>query len=248
MLANLNDLKDDLAKQKAQLETNKVKVEKDESQIEEEKTSLVRDKAELDTQRDVYYQKRNESLATIGDQQGQLNIVTEEEQKALAQQQKLEQQIFDSIHSIPSGSYVAKGTIIGRQGCSGLCTGPHLHFGVVQNGSYVNPCTVLPSGHLPGCGVSNTKLRFPMGGSYVLTSGYGWRWGSFHYGLDIANYDSDTPIYAAHSGYIVYLNDHSCSSYSGSLPCNGQGANYAVICQNASNCNVGLKTMYLHLR
>lgn len=164
---------------------------------------------------------------------------------ALAEQRRLEQIVFDRVNSIPNGAYVTRGTIIGAQGCTGYCTGPHLHFGTVLNGVYQNPCSLIPAGSLGGCGGGNGTISFPMSGSYVLTSGYGWRWGKFHYGLDIANYNSSAPIYAAHDGYMI-SGFEPCSS---SNPlCKNGGANYKIICQNKNNCNNGLKTLYWHLR
>lgn len=243
MLTELNKKKEALAKQKAKLEEDKIQVQRDEVQIEEETIAMEKAKTDLDSQRAVYYRKRNESLAKIDQNSDTLNLLTQEEQMALAEQRRLEQIIFDSINAIPSGSYVTKGTVIGQQGCTGYCTGPHLHFAIKVNGSYQNPCSQLPAGYLPGCGISNSSLNFPMTGSYVLTSGYGWRWGSFHYGIDVANYNASAPIYATHNGYM----------FSGFEPCSGSickngGANYRIICENRTNCNQGLKTMYWHLR
>jgi murein DD-endopeptidase MepM/ murein hydrolase activator NlpD len=52
----------------------------------------------------------------------------------------------------------------------------------------------------PGApGTGNTAFIWPAKG--VLTSGYGWRWGRMHRGIDIAN-SVGTPIYAAAPGVI----------------------------------------------
>jgi murein DD-endopeptidase MepM/ murein hydrolase activator NlpD len=42
------------------------------------------------------------------------------------------------------GQYVEAKTVIGYVGTTGLSTGPHLHFGVKQNGKYVDPLTLAP--------------------------------------------------------------------------------------------------------
>jgi murein DD-endopeptidase MepM/ murein hydrolase activator NlpD len=46
--------------------------------------------------------------------------------------------------AVYAGSYVQRGQIIGYEGCSGICTGPHLHFEVRVGGQHVNPLRYLP--------------------------------------------------------------------------------------------------------
>jgi murein DD-endopeptidase MepM/ murein hydrolase activator NlpD len=48
--------------------------------------------------------------------------------------------------SIPvhAGEFVAKGEVIARMGCTGWCTGPHLHWAVQLNDNWANPRLFLP--------------------------------------------------------------------------------------------------------
>jgi murein DD-endopeptidase MepM/ murein hydrolase activator NlpD len=48
-----------------------------------------------------------------------------------------------SAFSVGSGQSVGRGTPIGAVGCTGYCTGPHLHFEVRVNGSPVDPMPYL---------------------------------------------------------------------------------------------------------
>jgi murein DD-endopeptidase MepM/ murein hydrolase activator NlpD len=54
--------------------------------------------------------------------------------------------LYAHLHGWPRNIYVGKwvkqGTIIGYLGNSGLSTGPHLHFGVMHNGKWINPLKI----------------------------------------------------------------------------------------------------------
>lgn len=45
--------------------------------------------------------------------------------------------------AVGAGAYVAPGQIIAYVGCTGMCTGPHVHFEVVVGGVIVNPLRYL---------------------------------------------------------------------------------------------------------
>lgn len=44
---------------------------------------------------------------------------------------------------VVAGQTVARGAAIGKMGCTGRCTGTHVHFEVVKGGVYLNPLSVL---------------------------------------------------------------------------------------------------------
>jgi murein DD-endopeptidase MepM/ murein hydrolase activator NlpD len=44
-----------------------------------------------------------------------------------------------SAISVKRGSRVSQGELVGRVGATGLVTGPHLHYGLRRQGTYVNP-------------------------------------------------------------------------------------------------------------
>jgi murein DD-endopeptidase MepM/ murein hydrolase activator NlpD len=46
--------------------------------------------------------------------------------------------------NVVQGQQVAQGTVLGYGGCTGYCTGNHLHFEVIDNGVRVDPLSYLP--------------------------------------------------------------------------------------------------------
>ena len=46
--------------------------------------------------------------------------------------------------NVVQGQQVSQGGVLGYGGCTGYCTGNHLHFEVIDNGSRANPLDYLP--------------------------------------------------------------------------------------------------------
>ncbi len=83
-----------------------------------------------------------------------------------------------------------------------------------------------PSGHYEDNG---KEFGWPTNRPYVITTNYEWRWGSFHYGLDISGTGFGSPIYASKAGTVVDVNT-SCANigYYGSR-CGAGYGNYVII-------------------
>ena len=45
--------------------------------------------------------------------------------------------------AVSNGQYVTKGQVVGYIGSTGWSTGPHLHFSLIKNGTYINPMSLF---------------------------------------------------------------------------------------------------------
>ncbi len=239
LLAELARLKQELRDKKQELDDKLVEMRKEKEVVDIKHNDLSKRKQELDAKMALYYAQINAAQAKINNSQQAVAVFSDQEAKKKAEAEYVKQQIFQNFTPIGSGQYVVAGTMIGRQGSTGWSTGPHLHFSVQNNGQYQDPCGYLPAGIVSGCG--GGSLTAPITGEVYYTSGYGQRcfwWNGqttchFHDGADLAGVPWNTPIFAAHDGYLFKGVDY-------------YGALYIVICQNTS-CGQGLKTGYWHL-
>jgi peptidoglycan hydrolase CwlO-like protein len=239
LVADLKEKRVNLEDKKVGLEEDKIKVLRDEVQLNEELLALERDEADLNSTRSIYSSKRQQSIAKVATNSRTLSELSEEEQKTLAMQYKIEQELFNTTKNLGNGSYVKQGTIIGRQGYTGYVipsgpAGAHLHFGTKVNGSSVNPCSLLIPGVISGCG-GDGSMEWPLKNPFNYTSAYGWRWERWHDAIDISSTANvHAYIYAAHDGWL----------YKGGSASQGF---WRKICETKDNCNQGKYSFYLHL-
>jgi murein DD-endopeptidase MepM/ murein hydrolase activator NlpD len=59
---------------------------------------------------------------------------------------------------IKKGEWIKQGTVIGYLGNTGLSTGPHLHFGVMHNGKWINPVKIRKSAKIKLFGKKKKKF------------------------------------------------------------------------------------------
>jgi len=83
---------------------------------------------------------------------------------------------------------------------------------------------------------------WPTNRPYVITTNYEWRWGSFHYAIDISGTGFNSPIYSAKAGKVVQVNNNCANrGYYGSK-CGMSYGNYIIV-EHERN----YYTMYAHL-
>jgi len=238
--------------------TQKKEMEEKRTSVQTLTDSIIAQKVELENAKNVLSIKKSEnqvklaSLSSqVGFQQNAYNNLSSE-QKSLEDQISLVQaQIFSQFRAAPgTGQRILSGQYIGEMGCTGYCTGSHLHFFAAFNTSYsTNPCNFLPSGKFSFCGTSSPKISWPMKNPFVWSRGFN----SSHGAIDIVATGSDKGIYSAHDGWL-YRGVEKCevwkskNPYAYSLCINNGPAQYAIVCENKDNCNTGMKTGYWHLK
>lgn len=83
---------------------------------------------------------------------------------------------------------------------------------------------------------------WPTNRPYIITSGFEYRWGSFHNAIDISGTGFGSPIYASKAGTVIEVNNNCPNNgYYGSR-CGQSYGNYIIV-QHANN----FYTMYGHL-
>lgn len=250
MLVELARLKEELRLSKEEFDDQLVQVKKDREILDIQRDELDKKQAEIEVKIAAYYAQINAVQKDIDIAKQGVAVFEQQEAETRAQAELVRQQIFNNFRPISAGQWVLAGTMIGKQGSTGYSTGPHLHFSLKVNNIAQDPCAFLPSGGpVSGCGWGN-QLQWPIRGTVYYTSGFGNRcfyWNgqtncSFHDGADFAGQPWNTPIYAAHNGYLY--KGYDC--WFKNMGMDDDCALYAIVCEN-SDCGTGYKSGYWHL-
>ncbi len=163
----------------------------------------------------------------------------------------LQQTLLDPLNKFPGEYYVQAGQMVGMQGCTGVCSGTHVHFVVADNGVAKDPCLYLPKrelsrwGMIPNCGVaSGAQIGWPEYISWIVTDTFDDVSPVTHIqhgALDVIDRQF-APVIAANAGW--YLSrKQKCT---GAVICNDGAANIVTVCEN-TDCDKDIHTDYWHL-
>lgn len=240
VVASSKNLSDFVAQQqylsaiKKKIDDNLVKIAAIKVDLEAKKTELTTLSAQQKAQVDSIAGQRAQKATLLAQTRGDEAKFQSQVADLAVKKAEAEKQMAAQAAIISKGNYVSKGRVnagdtIGYMGSSGNSTGSHLHFTVIQNGSYINP------GFLVGSVVSGIQTQSFGCTGYVYEPPYG-SCAHFHSGIDIAN-SLGTPILSPRSGDIVY---RGWDPYGGSY--NGGYGNMVQIRHDD-----GLVTLYGHL-
>lgn len=101
------------------------------------------------------------------------------------------------------------------------------------------------SGNYVYINTGNENWYWPTVSPYIITSPFGYRWGSLHRGIDISGCGYGSPIYSSTEGTVIETNT-SCSSNGGSLSnqCGGEYGNYVKVATSDGKYTI----IYMHMR
>ncbi|MEI6716172.1 MAG: peptidoglycan DD-metalloendopeptidase family protein [Candidatus Saccharibacteria bacterium] len=236
VVASSKNLSDFVAQQqylsaiKKKIDDNLVKIAAIKVDLEAKKTELTtlsaQQKAQVDSIAGQRAQKATLLAQTKGEEAQFQKVVSDLSGQRKQAEAQVAAQAAAALQSFRSGNLVSlgsvnKGDIIGYMGSTGNSTGTHLHFSVLNGGSFINP-NGSPFDYRS---VTNGIMTQNYGPATCTVCGY-----SFHNGIDIAN-PSSPPVRAADAGQIIF---NGWDSY-------GFGHKVMILHNN------GLVTLYGHL-
>lgn len=111
-----------------------------------------------------------------------------------------------------------------------------------NNNNNNNTGSNLPTYIDPNPGAAG--FMWPIPGNYYISSGYGWRWGKLHAGIDVGDAGiGGDPVVASKSGTVAYVHSGCTHNYPKYYRCCGGGyGNYVIIQHDGT-----YSTLYGHL-
>lgn len=208
LIASSKNLSDFVAQQqyltaiKKKIDSNLIKIDQIKADLDVKKAELTglssQQKAQVDNVATQRSQKATLLAQTQGDEAKFQKTVSDLAGLRKQAEAQIAAQAAAAVAAYKSGNLVSLGSVnkgdqIGYMGSTGNSTGTHLHFSVLQNGSFINP--------------NGSPFNYQNVTSGSVTQGYGpasWTgWYSFHNGIDIAH-AGGAPVRAAASGKIIF--------------------------------------------
>lgn len=191
---------------KKSLEENQAKLEVDLASVQ----TILADLEKMNQQLNAQRAEKDRLLATLEEQEDEIHahkMELQEEAQILAAQSAAIQKAIELEQQRQAAAAAEAKAAAEAAAAAAAAAANNNNSGSTSGGGGNNTPTPTPT--QPSPPVSSGAFTMPANGTF--TSGFAPRWGSFHYGVDIANGAANVPIWAAADG--VVIRSYYSSSY-----------------------------------